>query len=103
MSRDKIDSQRVRFARTAERVFAEILDSCGIRREDKPSTFPLRCDKAGKLTRAFAPDSCLPNQDLCVDLTTWRPRSALGYHPPAPEAAQVSALVAHLIGRLEVN
>jgi hypoxanthine phosphoribosyltransferase len=62
------------FAHTIEEEFARILDYYGIRWEYEPHTFALEWDEKGRVSRAFAPDFYLPDQDLYVELTTLRPK-----------------------------
>ncbi len=68
------ESDRLKFANSAEEEFARILDYYGIEWEYEPRTFPLQWDAQGQVTEAFAPDFYLPQQDLYIELTTLRPR-----------------------------
>ncbi len=63
-------ASRVRFAHPSERVFAAILDACGITWRYEPVEFPLRWDARGRPLAGFRPDFYLPDQGCFVELTT---------------------------------
>lgn len=68
------------FAHPAEATFARILDYYEIEWEYEPRTFPLEWDEQGNVTKAFAPDFFLPQQDLYIELTTLRPKLITSKH-----------------------
>ncbi len=61
---------RVRFAHPSERLFAALLDLCGIEWEYEPVEFALRWDAAGSPVSGFRPDFWLPGHRCFVELTT---------------------------------
>lgn len=62
------------FAHDVEAEFAQILDYYGIRWQYEPRSFALAWDEEGNITKAFAPDFYLPDEELYVELTTMRPK-----------------------------
>ncbi len=49
-----------------------MLDFYGVPWDYEPRTFVLESDTEGRVTRAFAPDFYLPEQDLYVEVTVMR-------------------------------
>ena len=70
----------MRFAHPSERVFADLLDSYGIRWEYEPRMFVLEQDSAGRTACGFTPDFYLPDFDTYVELTTLRQRLVTRKH-----------------------
>ncbi len=62
------------FAHDVEEEFARILDYYGIKWLYEPRSFALAWDEEGNVTKAFAPDFYLPDEDLYIELTTMRPK-----------------------------
>jgi hypothetical protein len=62
----------VSFAHASEEEFARILDFYRIAWEYEPVTFPLECDRSGKVSSSFTPDFYLPEHDLFIEITTLR-------------------------------
>ncbi len=61
-----------RFANEVELECAKLLDYYGVPWDYEPRTFVLEQDEAGRVTKAFAPDFYLPEQDLYVEVTVMR-------------------------------
>ena len=60
----------VRFAHPSERLFAALLDICGIRWSYEPVEFALRWTPDGAPRAGFRPDFWLPDHGCFVELTT---------------------------------
>jgi hypothetical protein len=61
-----------RFANEVELECAKLLDFYGVPWDYEPRTFVLERDADGRVTRAFAPDFYLPEQDLYVEVTVMK-------------------------------
>ncbi len=61
-----------RFANEVELECAKLLDYYGVPWDYEPRTFVLEQDGDGRVTKAFAPDFYLPEQDLYVEVTVMR-------------------------------
>lgn len=66
----QLPAARVRFAHPSERLFAALLDACGVRWEYEPIEFTLRWDESGLPSGGFRPDFWLPDHGCFVELTT---------------------------------
>jgi hypothetical protein len=61
-----------RFANSAERECAKILDVYGVPGDYEPRTFVLEQDDDGQVVEAFTPDFYLPEQDLYLEVTVMK-------------------------------
>jgi cytidylate kinase len=60
------------FAHQSEQIFANLLDFYRIAWEYEPRSFPVQCDREGKVSESFTPDFYLPEFDQYIELTTMK-------------------------------